>query len=75
MAYLNAKGVSRLGGVPWRKYGARERARFGRRSQIAALRGRRDDLSDNAVMVIFHGKEDPDGPLAQSYDWVRDNYR
>ena len=39
------------------------------------IRGKRDDLPDNAVMVIFHGKEDPDGPVAQSYDWVRENYR
>ncbi len=39
------------------------------------IHGKRETLPENAVMVIFHGKQDPDGALAQAYDWVRESYR
>jgi hypothetical protein len=39
------------------------------------IHGKRDTLPGNAAIVIFHGKQDPDGALAQSYGWVRENYR
>lgn len=41
----------------------------------ADILGKRDTLPANAAIVNFCGKNDPDGPLAQSYDWVRENYR
>ncbi len=32
-------------------------------------------LPPNAAVVVFHGRDDPDGLLAQRFDWVRHHYR
>lgn len=32
-------------------------------------------LPENARVVIFHGKQDPWGPVAQRHAWVRENWR
>jgi len=39
------------------------------------LRGRLTHLPEGARIVVFHGQHDPDGVLAQRYEWVRRFYR
>ena len=39
------------------------------------IRGKRLTLPSNAAIVNFHGKYNPDGKVAQLFEWVQENYR
>ncbi|MGH7023086.1 MAG: hypothetical protein ACREEB_05775 [Caulobacteraceae bacterium] len=56
-----------------------DEAKFGPDNGVYSFRNdllkKRDTLPENAAIVTFEGWDNPDGPVAQQFEWVRRNYR